>query len=125
LSIEKKKGMITVHIISSYAAIVYGSIKIKFVHLAKNHPELFTKNISQELNEKHKKQFLEDSGDYISINVFDCHKVIRKDLYVKECRHSSILFKWKCGISWRRIENSEIKINSFSKDLHSKLHYKI
>jgi hypothetical protein len=46
------------------------------------------------------------------------HKVIGKDIHAKEFRHSRILFRWKCGIPWRIMEESGIRISSFSKDLH-------
>jgi hypothetical protein len=36
---------------------------------------------------------------------YGSHKVIGKDLYVKECRHSRILFRWKCGIPWKAWKN--------------------
>jgi hypothetical protein len=40
-----------------------GFIKIEFVRSAENDSDLFTKNVSQELNERHTMKFLEDSGD--------------------------------------------------------------
>jgi hypothetical protein len=52
-------------------------------------------------------------------------KVIGKDMHVKECRHSRILFRWKCGIPWRSTEESGIRISSISKNLHSKHHSEI
>jgi hypothetical protein len=39
-----------------------GFIRIKFVGSAENDSDLFTKNVNQELYEKHTKKFLEDSG---------------------------------------------------------------
>jgi hypothetical protein len=41
-----------------------GFIKIEFVRSAENDSDLFTKNINQELYEKHTKKFLEDSQVY-------------------------------------------------------------
>jgi hypothetical protein len=38
-----------------------GFIKIKFVRSVENDSDLFTKNVNQELYEKHTKKFLEDS----------------------------------------------------------------
>jgi hypothetical protein len=38
-----------------------GFMKIKFVCSVENDSDLFTKNVNQELYEKHKKKFLEDS----------------------------------------------------------------
>jgi hypothetical protein len=38
-----------------------GFIKIEFVRSADNDYDLFTKNVNQELYEKHTKKFLEDS----------------------------------------------------------------
>jgi hypothetical protein len=29
---------------------------------------------------------------------YGSHKSIGKDIHAKECRHSRILFRWKCGI---------------------------
>jgi hypothetical protein len=39
---------------------------------------------------------------------YGSHQVIGKDLYVKDCKHSRILFRWKCGIPWRNMEESGI-----------------
>jgi hypothetical protein len=41
-----------------------GIINIEFVCSAENDSDLFTKNLNQELYERHTKKFLEDSGDY-------------------------------------------------------------
>jgi hypothetical protein len=41
-----------------------GFIKIEFVRLAENDSYLFTKNVNQELYEKHTKKFLKDSQVY-------------------------------------------------------------
>jgi hypothetical protein len=49
---------------------------------------------------------------------YGSHKGIGKDIYVKEGRHSRILFRWKCGIPWRSIEESGIRISSIIKDLY-------
>jgi hypothetical protein len=46
-------------------------------------------------------------------------------MHVKECRHSRILFRWKCGIPWRSMEKSGIRIGSISKDLHPNHHSEI
>jgi hypothetical protein len=50
---------------------------------------------------------------------YDSHKFIGKDIHAKECMHSRILFRWICGIPWRgrHMEESEIRISSFSKEL--------
>jgi hypothetical protein len=44
--------------------IADGFIKIEFVHSAERDSDLFTKKVNQELYEKHKKKFLEDSQVY-------------------------------------------------------------
>jgi hypothetical protein len=31
---------------------------------------------------------------------------------VKECRHSRVLFRWKCGIPWRSMEDSGTRISN-------------
>jgi hypothetical protein len=38
-------------------------IKIEFVRLIDNDSDIFTKNVNQEIYEKHVKNFLEDSGE--------------------------------------------------------------
>jgi hypothetical protein len=43
-----------------------GFIKIEFFLSAKNYSDLFTKNVNQDLYEKHTKKFLEDSQGYSS-----------------------------------------------------------
>jgi hypothetical protein len=43
-------------------------------------------------------------------------------LLVQECRHPKILLRWKCRIPWRSMEETEIRISSISKDIHSKHH---
>jgi hypothetical protein len=52
-------------------------------------------------------------------------KIIGKDIHVKHCRHSRILFRWKCKIPWRSMEESGIRISSVSKYLHSTCHSEI
>jgi hypothetical protein len=44
---------------------------------------------------------------------YGSHKVIGKDIHAKECRHSRISFRWKCGIPWRSTVESQIRISSF------------
>jgi hypothetical protein len=61
-------GFCTQHVDTRYhffrEFIKDGFIKTLFVHSAENDSDLFTKNISQELYEKHTKKFLEDSQVY-------------------------------------------------------------
>ena len=40
-----------------------GIIKIEFVRSDENHSDIFTKNVNQEIYQKHVKNFLEDSGE--------------------------------------------------------------
>ena len=40
-----------------------GIIKIEFVRSIDNDSDIFTKNVNQEIYEKHMKNFLEDSGE--------------------------------------------------------------
>jgi hypothetical protein len=55
---------------------------------------------------------------YLEQGSNDSHKVIGKDIHAKECRHSRIVSRWKRGIPWSSMEESEIRISSFSKSLH-------
>jgi hypothetical protein len=66
MSENASTGVCTWHVDTRYhfvqEFIKDGYIKIEFVRSAENDSDLFTKNVSQELFERHMKKFLEDSG---------------------------------------------------------------
>jgi hypothetical protein len=39
------------------------------------------------------------------------HKVIGKDIYVEECSHSRILFRWKCRILGQALKNQGLGLS--------------
>jgi hypothetical protein len=70
-------------------------------------------------------EYLATYVDYIHIWSKEPMAVIKsigKDIHAKECRHSRILFRWECGIPWRSMEESGIRISYISKDLYSERH---
>jgi hypothetical protein len=50
------------------------ALKIEFVRSVENDSDLFTKNVNQELHEKHTKKFLEDSG--LPVNCYRIGRVL-------------------------------------------------
>jgi hypothetical protein len=65
MSKNASTGFRTWHIDTRYHFVrefIDGFIKIEFVRSIENDSDLFTKNVNQELYEKHTKKFLEDSG---------------------------------------------------------------